>query len=271
MGNFDLPVIALFASLGSLAGFLAGLLGIGGGIILVPLFLWTFSLAGFAPEILVHTAFGTSLGIIILTAISSTFGHRKHGNIDWRHVLYLALGGIAGAMAGAGLATQISGNWLKVLFGMMQILVAGNLLFVQSRLPPAKEAPPPGLSLVAVGVAGGMFSAFFGVGGGVVAVPLMVMVLRFPMHLAVGNSSALIVISSVAGTISYLVLGWGEPHLPPYSLGYVNFLVILLVAPFTVAMARLGVKVAARMSHDRLVKVFAIILILVGVRMIVRY
>lgn len=268
MGAIGLPIIVLFSILGSLAGFLAGLLGIGGGIILVPLFLWTFPLAGFDPGVLVHTAFGTSLAIIILTSLSSTFGHRKRGNVDWHCVFFLALGGVAGAVAGAWLASQLTGNWLKVLFGVMQILVAANLTFFQPRLPPERDIPVPRSALLAVGLAGGLFSAFFGVGGGVIAVPLMVIVLGFPMHLAVGNSSALIVISSLTGTLSYVVLGWNALNLPPYSVGFVNLLVLLLVAPFTIGMARLGVRVAARTSHDRLVKVFAIVLVVIGIRMI---
>ncbi|MEJ2202461.1 MAG: sulfite exporter TauE/SafE family protein [Desulfuromonadaceae bacterium] len=107
-------IILLFVLLGSLAGLLAGLLGIGGGIILVPMFLWVFKHAGFSPDITVHAAFGTSLCIIIPTAISSTLGHRKRGNVDWHHVMRLALGGIFGALLGAALAAQLSGIWLII-------------------------------------------------------------------------------------------------------------------------------------------------------------
>jgi uncharacterized membrane protein YfcA len=90
------------------------------------------------------------------------------------------------------------------------------------------------------------------------------------MHLAVGNSSALIVISSFFGTLSYIILGWGKSGLPPFACGYVNLLVIGLVAPFTMGMARFGVRAASRISHDKLVKAFAVLLILVGLRMIIR-
>lgn len=270
MATFSLPIIALFVLLGSLSGFLAGLLGIGGGIILVPLFLWTFAAVGFFPEIIVHTAFGTSLGIIILTAISSTMGHRKRGNVNGHHVLMLGVGGILGSIAGAWLASLLHGDWLKGLFGVMQILVALQMLIFHPRLPPERTEPVGFAPLAVVGLAGGLFSAFFGVGGGVVAVPLMVIVLGFPIHIAVGNSSALIVISSFFGCLSYMLLGWHQPHLPDYSVGYVNLLVILLVAPFTVGMARLGVRIASRTSHDRLVKIFALLLVLVGLRMIYR-
>jgi len=268
MGTFSIATLFLFAMLGSLAGFLAGLLGIGGGIILVPLFLWAFKLAHFSPDILVHTAFGTSLSIIIPTAISSTLGHRKRGNVAWHQVSYLCLGGFLGALCGAWLASLLSGEWLKGLFGTMQILVALKLFLFQPRLPPIRDDAVTIGPLAGVGFAGGVFSAFFGVGGGVIAVPLMVIVLGFPIHLAVGNSSALIVVSSLAGTLSYMLHGWHIEALPPFSLGFVNCLVFLLVAPFTIGMARIGVRVATRTTHDKLVKVFAILLVFVGLRMI---
>jgi len=268
MGSFGITTIFLFVLMGSTAGFLAGLLGIGGGIILVPLFLWSFETAGFAQEILVHTAFGTSLAVIIPTAFSSTLGHRKRGNVEWHQVAYLCLGGFFGALCGAWLASQLSGVWLKGLFGIMQILVATKLFIFHPRLPPERSNAVSTGPLLVVGFAGGVFSAFFGVGGGVIAVPLMVIALRFPIHLAVGNSSALIVISSLSGALSYMHHGWDVDLLPPFSLGYVNILVLLLVAPFTIGMARLGVRVASRTAHDKLVKVFAVLLVFVGLRMI---
>jgi len=262
-------ILVLFVLLGSLAGLLAGLLGIGGGIILVPLFLWAFKCAGFSPEIIVHAAFGTSLCIIIPTAISSTLGHRKRGNVDWHHVLRLTLGGVGGALVGGALAAGLSGVWLKVFFGLMQILVALKLVFFHPHLPPERTGALPFGQLLFVGFSGGAFSAFFGVGGGVIAVPLMLIILQLPIHLAVGNSSALIVVSSIFGMLSYVFQGWNLPNLPPYSLGYVNFLVAAMVAPFTIIFARLGVKLAGRFSHGKLVKVFAFVLILIGVRMII--
>ncbi len=268
MGSFGLLSIVLLAVMGSLAGFLAGLLGIGGGIILVPLFLWVFEAAGFSVEVLVHIALGTSLAVIIPTALSSTFGHRKRGNVRWHQVAFLCLGGALGAFGGAWLASLLSGVWLKGLFGSMQLLVALQLVIFSPRLPPERTDPVSPFPLVVVGFAGGMFSAFFGVGGGVIAVPLMVIVLGFPIHLAVGNSSALIVISSLSGALSYMYYGWHADFLPPFSLGYVNCLVFLLVAPFAIGLARLGVRVASRTTHDKLVKIFAVLLVLVGLRMI---
>lgn len=268
MEIYSLTIILFFVLLGSLAGFLAGLLGIGGGVIMVPLFIWSFRLIGVDPSIIVHMAFGTSLAIIIPTAISSTFGHRKRGNVEWHHVFHLALGGAVGAFLGATAAARIDGDSLKSLFGLMQILVAMKLVFFRPHIPPERDSAVPVWHLALVGLAGGAFSAFFGVGGGVIAVPLMILMLQLPVHLAVGNSSALIVISATTGVLSYIYHGWQNPALPPFALGYVNQVVALIVAPFTIIMARLGVRIASRTSHDKLVKAFALLLMIVGMRML---
>lgn len=266
----SLPLILMLLLFGSFAGFLAGLLGIGGGVILVPLFLWLFPLAELSPEIIVHTAFGTSLAIIIPTSISSTYGHRKHGNVAWKQVSYLALGGVLGALLGSSLAALMSGPALKICFGGMQMVIGLKLLFFHPHLPPEYEKEPDWRALGAVGLAGGCFSSFFGVGGGVVAVPLMLILLRLPIHLAVGNSSALIVVSSLAGALSYIWYGLQAQVAAPWSLGYVNLLVAATVAPLTIMFARLGVRIANRVSQDKLLSAFAVLLILVGAKMILR-
>ncbi|MCW8891897.1 MAG: sulfite exporter TauE/SafE family protein [Deltaproteobacteria bacterium] len=264
-------IIFLTLSMGAFAGFLAGLLGIGGGVILVPLFLWLFPLAGFAPEVVVHTAFGTSLAIILPTAISSTFGHRKRRNVDWHMVTFLAVGGVLGSLLGSSVAALISGANLKLFFGLMQIIVSLKLLFYQQPyLPPADYDSARKSPLMLVGFIGGFFSAFFGIGGGVIAVPLMLIFLQLPIHLAVGNSSALIVVSSFSAVICYVWYGLQQPTLMPFSFGYVNLLVAAIVAPLTMVFARLGVKLSSRTSQTKLVKVFAVLLLCVGVKILLK-
>jgi uncharacterized membrane protein YfcA len=145
-----------------------------------------------------------------------------------------------------------------------------KLFLFHPHLPPERSGRVPLPLLVLVGLAGGTFSAFFGVGGGVVAVPLMVIALQLPIHLAVGNSSALIVVSSLAGTLSYVLHGLHLPNLPSLSLGYVNLLVVSAVAPFTILFARLGVRLASRTDHAKLMRTFAGFLILTGAYMALR-
>lgn len=265
---FSLPILSLFAFFGALAGLLAGLLGIGGGVLLVPLFLFTFPLTGIPPELVPHCAVGTSLAIIIPTSLSSTIAHRKHGNVEWHQVAWLGIGGGVGALIGATLAAFLPGLYLKGLFGLMQMAVAGRMLTAGASVPHEHVEQVPALSLIVVGLIGGAFSAFFGIGGGVVAVPLMFFVLKLPMHRAVGNSSALIVLSASVGAMSYAWHGWGVPGLPSGSFGYVMQPVALVIAPFTILFAHLGVKLANRTSRDRLMHIFALLLILVGLKIL---
>jgi uncharacterized protein len=269
MATFTLEIIGLFLLLGSLAGFLAGLLGIGGGIILIPLFLWSFRAIGLAPEIIVHLAFGTSLAIIIPTAISSTLGHRRRGNVAWQVISWMAVGGVLGVAVGSTLAASLSGPVLRALFGLMQIAV-GLKMFYHPRLPPEEHASPALSKLLLVGLAVGSFSAFFGVGGGVIAVPMMVILLRFPIHLAVGSSSGLMVVSSIFGTVSYIFHGWERVLLPPYSWGYVNWLAAAIIAPLTIVFARYGVRAASRLPQNKLMKIFAAFVILIGLEMLLQ-
>ena len=261
-------IIALTLGFGAFAGFLAGLLGIGGGVILVPLFLWLFPLAGFHENLIVHTAFGTSLAIIIPTAFSSMLGHRKRGNVDWHMVGWMALGGVVGAVVGSTLAAFLPGQQLKFVFGLLQFVIALKLVFFHPHIPPERDDKPPQYQLALVGLTGGLFSSFFGIGGGVVTVPLMMIALQLPIHLAVGNSSALIVVSSFIGTLGYVWHGLQIPETAPLSLGYVNVLVATVVAPVTMSFARLGVKLATKVSQKHLVKVFALLLIFIGTRIL---
>ena len=270
MQEFSFLIILAFGLLGSFAGFLAGLLGLGGGIIYIPLFLVVFEVVGFNPGIIVHTAFGTSLAIIFFTAISSSLVHLQKGNIEWYQVYRLAMGSALGAIVGAQAAAWTPGIWLKALFGLMLTGVAIHIFTQHPHPPPERTERIPTLHLILVGMAGGSFAAFFGVSGAVVVLPLLILVLKLPMHSAIGNSSALIVISCLVGMISYMYHGWELAELPRFSVGYVNGLVVAICAPFTTIFARVGAKVAHRFSHDRLVKIFAVVLIIVGLRMLIK-
>ncbi len=258
-------VLAGFAVLGICAGCLSGLLGIGGGVVLVPLFLWCFHLVDVHPDVLVHCAFATSLAIIIPTSVSNTLGHHSRGHVDFHQVVFLAVGSALGALIGAWGASMLSGPILKILFGVMQLAVAAKLVF-GGMAPAQKPLVDRPTALLTVGGISGAFSAFFGIGGGVIAVPLMVLFLNFPIHLAVGNSSALIVVSSLTGTLAYIYNGWQLPHLPHGAVGFVVIPVMLLVLPFSLVGSRIGVRLAGAFSHARLVKVFAVLLVVVAIR-----
>lgn len=269
MDTFDPLLLLLFPLLGALAGFLAGLFGIGGGVLLVPLFLFVFPRIGFPDDTLVHTALGTSLAIILPTAVSATLGHRKRGNVDWAIVGWLALASIGGAAVGSSLASLVSGATLKGCFGLMLVAVGLKFFLLHPHLPPIEEGRRPPALLLMVGFAGGFFSSFFGIGGGVVTVPLMVILLRLPIHVAVGCSSAMIVISAASAALGYVFHGWGRPDLAPYAMGYVCVPVAALTSLTTIPSARLGVRVASRLPQDKMVKAFACLMILLGSRLVI--
>lgn len=265
---FTPTLLSMAVALAAFAGLLAGLLGIGGGIILVPLFLWLFKLAGMPAHLIVHSALGTSLCIILPTALSSTLGHLRRGHVDWHQVFYLAQGGVCGALLGSSLATLLSGRVLCSLFGIMQISIGLKLLIAPAQRSILPAHDPTGLQLALVGLAGGVFSSFFGVGGGVVAVPLMLLILRMPIHRAVGNSCALIVISALFGTLSYAFHGFSASVDVPYSFGYINLQVVLIVTPITMVFAQIGARFSSLVEQRKLIRLFALLLILVGVKLI---
>lgn len=258
-------ILTLFIVLGCAAGFIAGLMGIGGGIIMIPLFLWAFKVAGMAPEVLVHVAFGTSLAIIIPTAFSSAIAHRKRGNVEWHQVFRMVVGSLIGVGVGSSLAAGLPGGVLKACFGIMQICVGSYMLLRKHDPRVGEEGEHPLPRMLGIGFIVGAFGSFFGVGGGIIAVPLMVVFLGQRMHLAVGNSSGLMIFSAIFATGSYIFHGWGHPQLPPYSLGFVNLLVAAIMIPTTTTFARVGAKVASLTPHAKLVKVFALFIIAVGV------
>jgi uncharacterized membrane protein YfcA len=269
--SFDPLLFLLFPLLGAVAGFLAGLFGIGGGVLLVPLFLFVFPRIGFPADTLVHTALGTSLAIILPTAISATFGHRKRGNVDWHIVAWLALASIGGAALGSSLASLVSGAALKGCFGAMLVAIGLKFFLLHPHLPPIETEARPIGRLLLVGFVGGFFSSFFGIGGGVVTVPLMVILLRLPIHLAVGCSSAMIVVSAASAALGYVFHGWGRPDLAPYAMGYVCVPVAALTSLATIPGARFGVRIASALPQGKMVKAFASLMILLGGRMVILY
>lgn len=267
MDLLSFQMLAVLAFFGVCAGGAAGLLGIGGGVILVPLFMWSFDLAGINHDILVHSAFATSLAIIIPTAISNTLGHLKQSNVRGKHVICLAAGATIGAFFGSWVASLLKGDVLQLAFGVMQIAVALKMIIGSMKTPGGKLREQK-LLLLFTGLIGGAYSSFFGVGGGVVAVPLMVLCLRFPMHLAVGNSTALIVASSFFGTCSYIYAGWDITALNDGFLGFVFLPAVAMVVPFSLIGSRIGVHFAGRCSHVKLVWSFAALLFFIGSRVI---
>ena len=259
-----------FVLMGTLVGFLGGFLGVGGGAVMIPLLnYWVFPSLRVSPEVVIHLCFGTTLAIIIPGSFAGSLAQTRIGNVNWRVVSLLAMPGIPGSFLGSTIAAYLPSHVLRPLFGILLIIISAQM-FLQKKVPGETTDPSsPRLSaILIVGAVVGLFSGLFGLGGGVIAIPLMVKVLRFPIHKAVGNSIALVLFTSLIGAAGYVLHGWGDPNLPPYSLGYVHVPGWILAGIPSILLSGLGVKLARKTRPVGLRRVFALILVAVGIRMV---
>jgi uncharacterized protein len=260
-----LSVILLYLGLGAVAGVLAGLLGIGGGLIIVPMLVFALAWQGVAAEHLMHLALGTSLATIIFTAVSSFMAHHRRGAVRWEVVRRIVPGILVGTLGGTFVAAALSTNFLKGFFVLFLYFVAFQML--TGRKPnPSRELPGPA-GMFGAGGTIGIFSSLVGIGGGTLSVPFMVWC-NIGLHQAIGTSAAIGFPIAVAGTIGYVVNGLGASDLPAYSLGFIYLPALLAIVAASVFTAPLGVRLAHSLPVDRLKKIFALLLIAVGTRML---
>lgn len=256
-------LIPLLLLLGVTSGILAGLLGIGGGIVLVPGLYHLFHHLGYDPDILMHLAVGTSLAIIIPTGISSARSHAKKGAVDMGLVRMIAFGLIAGVMAGAFIAGNISGNSLTIVFAVA-LTVFAFLMNIPPRVASEKPLSQPTASIG--GFVVGVLSSLMGIGGATLNVPFMTLH-GVPIHRAVGSSSAMGPLIAIPGTIGFAIIGWHISGLPPLSFGYINMAAFAVIAPASVLAAPLGVMLAHKLNVKHLRIVFSVFLIVVAAKM----
>lgn len=251
----------LYLLLGACAGVLAGLFGVGGGIIIVPVLVFSFTLQGFDPSILTHLAVGTSLATIIFTSVNAVREHQRRGAVRWPIFAWMTLGILLGAGVGALTAEAISGPNLQKIIGVFALLVA--LQMTLDLRPKASRDVPGKLGLTLAGSVIGWASAIFGIGGGSLTVPFLTW-RSVPMQQAVATSSACGLPIAVASAISFMILGWHDPLLPAHSLGFVYLPALLGIALTSMVFARFGARLAHRPSARLLKRLFAGLLFVVG-------
>lgn len=258
-------IILMYLVIGLIAGILAGLLGIGGGLVIVPMLVFSFGKEGISSEVTMHLALGTSLATIIITSISSFMAHNKRGAVDWSIVRRIVPGILVGTFMGGFAAAALSTKFLKIFFCVFLYVVATQML--SNRKPkPSRNLPDSG-GMFAVGSFIGGISSLVGIGGGSLSVPFMLFC-NVTAHKAVGTASAIGLPIAVAGAVSYFVNGFGEADLPPYSLGYIYLPAFFGIVCVSVLTAPLGAKLAHALPVDMLKKVFAIFLYVVATRML---
>jgi len=256
--------VALLAT-GVVAGVLAGLLGVGGGIVIVPVLYHLFTLLGIDESVRMHVTVGTSLATIIPTSIMSSRAHRKRGSLDMGLLKKLMPSVVVGVLLGSVASGFLSGRVLTAVFAVMAMLVAMNMAFKRDGFALGDGLPGPlGTSLIG-GAIGGI-STLMGIGGGTLSVPIL-NAFKTPMHTAVGTGATLGMVISLPGALSFLINGLGVPHLPPGSIGYVNVLGMALIVPATMATTSWGARLAHSIDAKRLRQVFAVFLALTSFRM----
>ncbi|KIX11353.1 membrane protein [Dethiosulfatarculus sandiegensis] len=257
-------ILLMYGAAGCVAGVLAGLFGVGGGVIVVPALTFVFTMQNMNQEVIMHMALGTSLAAIIMTSSSSVRAHHKRGAVKWPLVGRITPGIIIGVLLGSVLAAHLSSQFLKIFFACYLLLVAVQM-FLNAK-PKATRQLPGTLGVFGVGNIIGIVSSLVGIGGGTLSVPFMVWC-NVKVHKAIATSAAIGMPIAIFGAIGYIINGWGDPNLPPYSLGYVQWPALLGVACVSVLTAPLGAKIAYLMPTAVLKKVFAIFLLLMAVRM----
>jgi uncharacterized membrane protein YfcA len=256
-------VVALAAT-GLVAGLLAGIFGVGGGGVIVPVMYQALGSLGFPESVTMHVALGTAIAVIVPTSIRSFLAHKARGAVDMS-ILYSWLVPLPlGVALASWVAAVVSGAGLRAIFAAIALVVALRLIFNRESWRMGDEVPG-GPVRALVGAAIGFLSALMGVGGGVLSNTFMTLYGR-PIHQAVATASGVGILIAIPGTLGYMAAGWGADDLPPFSIGYVNLLGVAIIMPLSFAMAPIGVRIAHALSKRQLETAFGIFLMLMSAR-----
>jgi uncharacterized membrane protein YfcA len=259
----DLFLLA-YLGLGLVTGFVAGLLGVGGGLVMVPALVWAYAAQGFSPEYNIHLALGTSLAVIVPTSISSLRAHHAHGAVDWTTVRRIVPGILAGTLLGSLAAAWLPDTGLKAFFTLFLFYAATQML-LGFKPKPSREMPGWSGMTLAGGVIG-LVSSWVGIGGGTLSVPFLTW-RNAGLRRAIGTSSAIGFPIAVAGTIGYIISGQTVGGLPTASLGFVYLPALAAIATGSWLTAPYGARATHRWPVAMIKKIFAGLLYLIGVRM----
>ncbi len=253
--------------LGTVAGFLGGLFGIGGGTILVPVLLMLFEAQGFPADQQMHLALGSSMAVILFTALSSLLKHHQHGAVDWRVVRSITPGILAGTALGATFAAAIPARGLGIVFALFVYFAAAQILF-DLRPHAARQLPGrSGMSLA--GAFTGWVSSLVSIGGGTVVIPFLIWC-NVPLRRAIGTASAIGFPVAFGGTLGYIAIGSHVDGLPGTHLGYVYLPALFWVALASVVAAPFGARASHRMKLEILRKLFAVLLLALATKLLLK-
>lgn len=260
--------LATFLVTGAVAGVMAGLFGVGGGLIIVPALAWLLPRHGVAPAVVMQVAIGTSLAVISATSVSSTLAHHRRSGVLWPLLLRLAPGLMLGAVAGGFVADALGGATLKKIVGVGALLVSAQMMLNrQSQSATTTRALPGNAELLGAGGVIGILAALIGIGGGSLTVPYLSL-RGISMREAVGTAAAAGMPIAWAGAIGFMLAGYGQPQLPPWSLGYVSLSGFVGIAAASVLTAPVGARLAHTLPPAVLKRAFAAMLCVIGLTML---
>ncbi|MGL5757348.1 sulfite exporter TauE/SafE family protein [Plesiomonas sp.] len=251
--------------LGAVVGILAGLLGIGGGLIIVPALVFLLPKAGVLPQHLMPIALGTSLASIVLTGVSSSWRHHQLGNVDWKIVKTMIPGGIIGAVIGAHAITLIPSAMVGKVFGVLVLILALQMAWSVKAI--SAHPLPSGGKLFTAGSLIGIFSSLAGIGGGSLTVPYLNWH-SVPMRTAIGVSAVCGMMLGIGGSLTLILSGLNQSDLPAYSLGYVYLPALCCITLTSIQTSKVGANLVSRLPVPTLKKGFAILLIFVALNML---
>ncbi len=267
LAEISLQIIIFYALAGLIAGLIGGMVGLSGGVIIVPVLHFLFIKQGFPLSILMQLAVTTSLATILVTSPSATYVHHKKGAVPWSTVNHLIPGLLLGACLGAILADSVSSTVLRIAFGVFVVLV-GIQIWLDFK-PKAHATLPSTPGLVGSGVGIGLLSTLMGIGGGTLTVPFLLWC-NVNLRNAVAVSSACGFPIAAAATVALIITGWDEQNLPEHTFGYLYWPAVLIISAMTLFSAPLGARLAHYLPIQTLKRVFAIVLVLVGIRMLMK-
>jgi uncharacterized protein len=258
-----MTALLLYLVVGAASGTLAGLFGIGGGTVIVPVVIFALTAQGVSPEVLTHIAVATSLTTIVFTSISSVRTHHQKGAIDWRLVGLMTAGIVFGTALGSVVVADVPGPVLQKIIGVFAILLSLQMFFALQ--PKRGENPVRAAKDVAAGGVIGFASSWFGIGGGSFMVPYLTW-RGEDMRRAVATSSACGFPIALTGSVSNMLTGWGDPLLPAWSTGFIFWPAVIGIGIASVPFARVGAHLAHKLDQKVLKKAFALLLLLVGIK-----
>ena len=257
-------MLLALAGMGVVAGILAGLLGVGGGLILVPVLVWVMEGSGMHAHVQ-HMALGTSLAVMVFTSFASVRAHHQHGAVDWAIVRRFAPPIVLGTLLGTQVAGWLPSRELRWFFVLYAYVIAVQMLL--DAKPKGGRALPGVLGLSGVGGLIGLISSFVGIGGGSMSVPFMTWC-NVPMQRAIATSAALGWPIALSGTLGYMLSGWGRTGLPAYSAGFVYLPAVATLCLITMRTAPIGARLAHRLPVAKLKKAFAGVMILTATQLL---